>query len=155
MVVNKRSKSSRHRGSHTHGWGSMKKHRGSGNHGGAGRAGSGKRADSNKPSYWHQRYFGKFGFVSKGHHKMVRAMNISFLEEHIDVLVERKLAKKEGSSYAVNLKDLGCNKLLGKGRLTKALVVTASAATEKAIQAVEGAKGRVVLSAAGDAKDGA
>ena len=57
MTVNKRKKNSRQRGSHTHGWGAMKKHRGAGNRGGRGAAGSGKRADSKKPSIWTGPYF--------------------------------------------------------------------------------------------------
>jgi len=40
MTVNKRKKMSRLRGSHTHGWGAKKKHRGKGNKGGAGMAGT-------------------------------------------------------------------------------------------------------------------
>ena len=65
MTVNKRKKNSRQRGSQTHGWGAKKKHRSFGNRGGKGMAGSGKRADSKKPSLWKERYFGKIGFKSK------------------------------------------------------------------------------------------
>ena len=69
MTVNKRSKNTRQRGHTTHGWGSMKKHRGKGHQGGAGMAGSGKRADSKKPSIWKdKRYFGKFGFIRSQNH---------------------------------------------------------------------------------------
>ena len=50
MTVNRRKKVVKQRGSHTHGWGSKKKHRGAGNRGGRGMAGSGKRADQRKPS---------------------------------------------------------------------------------------------------------
>ena len=39
-----RKKNTRQRGSHTHGWGAKKKHRGAGNRGGRGNAGSGPRA---------------------------------------------------------------------------------------------------------------
>ena len=52
MVVNKRKKFSRQRGGHTHGWGSKKKHRGSGNRGGKGMGGTGKRADQVKTLIW-------------------------------------------------------------------------------------------------------
>ena len=66
MTVNKRTKSSRDRGSKTHGCGSMKKRRGAGNRGGRGMAGTGKRADQNKPSIWkNKKYFGKYGFKKK------------------------------------------------------------------------------------------
>ena len=52
MTVNKRKKNVRQRGHKTHGWGEKKKHRGKGHQGGAGMAGTGKRADSKKPSIW-------------------------------------------------------------------------------------------------------
>ena len=48
MVTNKRSKDTRQRGSNTHGWGAMKKHRGAGHRGGRGNAGTGKRGDAKK-----------------------------------------------------------------------------------------------------------
>ena len=65
MVVNKRKKNSRQRGSTTHGFGSKKKHRGHGSRGGSGLAGTGKRADAKKPSFWHDtEYFGGHGFVN-------------------------------------------------------------------------------------------
>ena len=75
MTVNKRKKISRYRGSMTHGGGSKKKRRGSGNRGGKGLAGSGKRSDSKKPSLWKEKYFGKFGFVSKNK-STINAVNI-------------------------------------------------------------------------------
>ena len=66
MVVNKRKKSTRQRAGTTHGYGSMKKHRGAGHRGGRGASGTGKRADSKKPSIWKQTdYFGKHGFKKK------------------------------------------------------------------------------------------
>ena len=52
MVHNQRKKNSRHRGSWTHSHGEKKKHRGAGSRGGRGNAGSGKRGDAKKPSYW-------------------------------------------------------------------------------------------------------
>ncbi len=154
MTYNKRKKNSRQRGSHTHGWGAMKKHRGSGNRGGAGNAGSGKRAQSNKPSFWHERYFGKLGFVSKGHHARLMPVNVSFLEENIESLVLRKLAKKEGNSYSVDLKDLGFNKLLGRGSVTKQLAVKADYASAGAISSIEKAHGTVILPKKGGNADG-
>ncbi len=43
-------KNKRQRGLSSHGWGHKKKHRGAGNRGGKGMAGTGKRADTKKPS---------------------------------------------------------------------------------------------------------
>ena len=67
MPVHKRKKVTKQRGSKTHGWGSMKKHRGAGNRGGRGKAGTGKRADTKKPTiinlFGAKGYFGKKGFL--------------------------------------------------------------------------------------------
>jgi large subunit ribosomal protein L15 len=50
MTTHRRKKNVKQRGSKTHGWGSMKKHRGAGNRGGRGKAGTGKRGDQKKPT---------------------------------------------------------------------------------------------------------
>jgi len=136
MVVNKRSKNSRQRGSHTHGWGAMKKHRGAGNRGGAGKAGTGKRSDSKKPSIWkNTKYFGKHGFV--GRQRKLKAVNIGSLEEYLS-----KLTKKPET---INLRELGFNKLLNKGKVTKKIIVTCEAASASAIKSIESAGGKVIL----------
>ena len=144
MAVNKRKKNSRQRGSHTHGWGSKKKHRGSGNKGGAGRSGSGKRADSKKPSVWKiKNYFGKHGFKSKK--RKARAVNISYIEENLKSLISKKLSKESAGGYLINLSDIGFDKLLGGGKATKKLIITCKAASERAVNSIEGKGGKVIL----------
>lgn len=143
MVRNKRKKNSRQRGSHTHGWGSMKKHRGAGNRGGTGKAGSGKRSDSKKPSFWKQRV-GKYGFVSRGR-SSIRAINISTLEKNVDAYMLKNIAKEEEGVISLNLKDLGYDKLLSKGKVTKKMVIVCNAASSKAVEAVQAAGGKVIL----------
>ena len=142
MTVNKRKKNSRLRGSHTHGWGAMKKHRGAGNRGGRGAAGSGKRADSKKPSIWKGTYFGKHGFTGKPKGK---AVNASYLEEHIDLLVSKKSAKPQAGGYSIDLKAMGFSKLLGRGKLTKKLLIECDSASARAVEAVKAAGGQVKL----------
>ena len=118
MTVNRRKKDTRMRGSHTHGWGSKKKHRGSGNRGGKGMAGTGKRSYAVKPSIWKEEYFGKHGFVSKN--RAVReGVNIEYLDSNAKKLVDKKAAKIENGAVVINLAELGFDKLLGKGRVTK------------------------------------
>src|SRR3989344_760533 len=99
MTVNKRKKSSRFRAHTTHGKGSMKKRRGAGNRGGRGRAGSGKRADQKKPSYWKEDT-GKYGFHSI-HHKHLEVVNIRDLEEHKALWQREGKLKAEGSKCVV------------------------------------------------------
>ena len=154
MTVNRRKKDTRMRGSHTHGWGSKKKHRGSGNRGGKGRAGTGKRSDAVKPSIWKEEYFGKHGFVSKN--RAVReGVNIEYLDSNAQKLVDKKAAKIENGAVVINLAELGFDKLLGKGRVTKKLIITAGFASAGAVESVKAAGGDVIVQKAGPAKAGA
>ena len=147
MPANRRKKDIRQRGSHTHGWGSKKKHRGSGNRGGKGMASTGKRSDAKKPSIWKEEYFGKHGFVHRGavHHKVV---NVNYLDQNIEKLAAGNIAKKQDSWYVINIEDLGFDKLLGKGRVTKKLMVTAKYASTQSIDAVKAAGGEVTVTVA-------
>ncbi len=144
MTVNRRKKDTRQRGSHTHGWGSKKKHRGSGNRGGKGMAGTGKRADQKKPSIWAEEYFGKHGFKSKNRAE-IKSVNIGFIDENIENFVQLKLAKHEGGSYSIDIADIGFDKLLSKGRVTRKLLIKALSASAGAIDAVKEAGGEVAL----------
>lgn len=129
MTHNKRKKNSRQRGSWTHGWGAKKKHRGAGHRGGRGKAGTGKKGDAKKTMYWHEVYFGKKGFVSITE-KKVNTINLSQLESL-------------GKESKINLQEKGYNKLLGAGKITKKIEVTVLSASEKAIQKIEAAGGKV------------
>ena len=144
MTINKRKKNSRQRASHTHGWGSMKKHRGSGHKGGAGMAGTGKRADSKKPSIWKLPYFGKKGFHTHGK-TIIKAANISFIEEHMPALIRENAAKEENGKYLIDLRKKGYTKLLGKGKATKKMVIKVASASASAIETIKEAGGEVLL----------
>ena len=143
MTVNKRKKVSRYRGSMTHGGGSKKKRRGAGNRGGKGMAGSGKRADSKKPSLWKQKYFGKYGFVSKNVRK-INAINIGYLEENINKLPQ-DIVSKENEFFSVDLEKLGFNKLLSGGKVTNKYKVKVPYASKKAIEKIKNNGGEVIL----------
>lgn len=147
MVVNKRSKNSRARGSWTHGWGAKKKHRGAGHRGGRGKAGSGKRGDTKKPSLaWKdKKYFGKYGFKSKNT-RLIKPINISILDLNIDKFVEQKLASKERDKYVIDLGKVGYNKLLGAGNTSKKLNITVKFSSAKAVEKIKAAGGDVTVS---------
>lgn len=149
MVVIKRKKNSRQRGSHTHGWGSKKKHRGAGNRGGRGMAGSGKRADTIKPSLWKERYFGKSGFNKKGIIKIIKPINVVYLEENFDRLLKNKMILKEGDIYVVDISKLGYNKILGSGKVTKKFKIKTEYASKNTIEKIKKAGGEVILSKEG------
>ena len=144
MTVNRRKKNSRQRGSWTHGWGAKKKHRGSGNRGGSGMSGTGKRADSKKPSIWKTPYFGKKGFIKKNQEK-ITAQNIEFIERNLKTLVENGIIAKEKDFYVVDSKKLKFNKLLGKGRAKEKFKIIVDYASKKAIEAIKASGGEVVL----------
>ena len=125
------------RGYKSHGWGSKKKHRGKGSRGGKGMAGTGKRADTKKPTIinlYGNDYFGKRGFVVP-HAKSYRSINI----RDLNVLVEKKSIKGE-----INLKEYGYEKLLATGELQSPLKIIVARASEHAIEKVKNAGGSVV-----------
>jgi len=145
MVINKRSKRSRARGSWTHGWGEKKKHRGSGNRGGTGMAGTGKRADSKKPSIWKMDYFGKRGFVSRNAKKDINAINIGYIQRNVNSLVSKGLVKEENGVYIVDLEKLGYDKLIGGGEVKKKFKISTKFASSGAIESIKSAGGEVIL----------
>jgi len=131
-----RKKNSRQKGSKTHGWGSMKKHRGAGNRGGRGKAGTGKRADTKKPTIinlFGNSYFGKTGFTSRSMKRVV-PINVSQLQ----VMFEQGQVKND-----VDLKKIGFNKLLGAGQITAKLTIKVDVASPRAIEKVKKAGGSV------------
>lgn len=152
MTVNKRKKVVKYRGSKTHGGGSMKKRRGAGNRGGRGAAGSGKRADTKKPSIWKEKYFGKHGFKSKSA-KSINPTNIEYLEANIHKLVSKEQASKENDFFSVDLEKVGFNKLLGTGKVTNKYKVKVSYASENAIEKIKSNGGEVILTIKKETKE--
>lgn len=133
----KQKKSKGMRGNKTHGWGSRKKHRGSGNRGGFGLAGTGKRADQRKSwvyKVYGRAYFGKHGFVRHTGRKIV---------EDIRTINVGDLGRFEGSE--VDLEKNGYNKLLGNGTINKKLRVIVRSASSSAIEKIKNAGGEVVV----------
>lgn len=154
----KPKKNVRQRGGKTHGWGSMKKHRGAGNRGGRGNAGSGKRADQKKPAYWNnkkpmkkgqkvgQDYFGKHGFNSIHEHTAI-IVNVRDLDKFVSAWTAEKKATKSGETYTVDLTALGVEKLLGSGTISKKVRVTVASASPGAIEKINAAGGMVTVTA--------
>ena len=148
-----RKKNTRQRGTHTHGWGSKKKHRGAGSRGGRGNAGSGKRGDAKKPSFWkdHKRY-GKSGFTSKVRNKY-KTINISELDTKIDNLVKQGKVELKNNIYIVDLANLKIGKLLGAGNTTKKFEIKVDMTSAKAIAKIEKAGGKIILPAKKEKKE--
>lgn len=145
MVLNKRKKNSRQRAGTTHGWGSMKKHRGAGNRGGKGMAGTGKRGDAKKPSIWkNKKYFGKYGFKKKNIIIKINSVNLAYFEEKLDKLLEKKLVEQKDNTIIIDVQKLGFNKVLGYGKLTKKYKITSLFFSKSAVEKIKAAGGEAV-----------
>ena len=152
----KPKKNSRQHGHKTHGWGSKKKHRGAGNRGGRGNAGSGKRADQKKPSYWNnkivkkagqkrgQNYFCKYGFGMNADKSGI-AISVRDLNTRLPAFVTEKKATEKGGMYTIDLTQAGIAKLLGTGKITKKVTITVLSATDAAVEKIAAAGGSVTI----------
>lgn len=131
------------RGSRTCGGGTTKNRRGAGNRGGRGKAGACKhhfvRAMQRGYSY------GKHGFtLPTSVSKDVSIVNVGELDELAPYLTEEGLARLEDGVYHVNLGDLGIEKVLGSGRVTRSLSVTSEEFSASARKKIEGAGGNCI-----------
>ncbi len=131
----KRSKRSRLRGRNTCGYGSRKKHRGSGHRGGVGMAGTGKRADQKKTSIINLKgYFGKKGFVGK---EKMPAINLSDIGERKNELIKKGFIREEKGKIVVEK----C-KILGKGEIKEKIIVRCPV-SKSAKEKIEKAGGKI------------
>ncbi len=71
-------------------------------------------------------------------------LNVRDLDVIADRLVSSGLAEKINGLYKIDLEALGYSKLLGAGKVTKAMEVKVSEATEKAIEKIKAAGGNVI-----------
>jgi len=142
MPTNKRSK---YRGSRTCGGGTHKNRRGAGNRGGRGRAG----INAHHFVKWYKEMggpvFGKDGF-SHIPAITVAAMDIGIIDQIVPSLLAQGIAKNEGDAIAINIADIGIDKVLGSGKVTKKLNISAQAFSESAKEKIEkiGGKAQIV-----------
>ena len=133
----------RQRGSRTHGWGQIGQHRAGGGRGGHGKAGLDKHKWTyvlkNDPTYWEKK-----GFVSaRTLNKKVRIINIGKLDDLTDKLeIDKKLERKEQKIF-LNLEQLGYDKLLGTGEISKPLLIKIGSYSEAASKKLEEAGGSI------------
>ncbi|MCL2642806.1 MAG: 50S ribosomal protein L15 [Candidatus Bathyarchaeota archaeon] len=118
------------RGSRTQGYGRIGQHRDAGSKGNR-KVGRHKHLWSKVVTY-EPDYFGKHGFTSpQSLHKRENTINLQKLIEIAE-------------TSTVNLTDLGYTKLLGTGRMTKALTVTVSTCSKAAEEKIVQAGGKVI-----------
>jgi len=146
MRVKKRKKSSRFRGSHTHGRGFKKKARGSGHRGGVGMAGTGKRADQKKTlvlNLYGNDYFGKVTTLRRGEaRKKLQAINLGQVESSLNYFVKKGIAKENKGVYEINLKGY---KILSLGEPKTKMNISADGASNEAIGKIKKAGGSIIL----------
>ena len=143
------------RGTRTIGYGKVGQHRKAGQRAGKGKTTQWKK--SKKSYYLKQKELGfpdpdwdigKTGF--KRPQDVVRlstinTVNVKELDYQIDKLVEEKKATKSGDTYTINLKSVDIQKVLGRGKINKKINITVNKASERAVQKIEDAGGKVTI----------
>ena len=136
------------RGRRAAGYGFSAGHRASGQRGGKGRAGS-KKHHYIKVIQEDPNYFGKHGF--KRPQRIIRetvAVNVGQLDEAAERLLARGLATKKGAQYTIDVSQLGIDKVLGSGKVTKKLnLVGVKEISDRAREKIVAAGGTVDLPA--------
>jgi len=127
------------RGTRTQGYGRIGQHRDSGSKG-ARKVGRHKHLWSwvvtHEPDY-----FGKNGFTSpKSLHTKVNTINLNKLDQLAQT--------SQGAKTQINLTELGYTKLLGTGKVTKALTIQVASYSKSAAEKVKEAGGEIVSSQA-------
>jgi large subunit ribosomal protein L15 len=143
-MIRKTRKIRKLRGSRTVGGGSSKKRRGAGHRGGRGNAGLHKSKWTWVVKY-DPNHFGKYGFKRPhGHGLVFNTVNIDYLDQKSEELVKQGLAQKKDQAIEIDVRDLGYNKVLGKGKVTKPLIIKSPKFSSLAIQKIEEAGGEIV-----------
>ena len=89
--------------------------------------------------------FGKSGF--KRPQKTInrfKTVNLDYLDNNAEKFVEQELAQKEGDKIVIDVTDLGYEKVLGKGKVTKVLTIKAPIFSASAISKIEEKGGEAV-----------
>ncbi len=139
-----KQKTKKFRGSRTCGGGTHKNRRGGGSRGGRGNAGTCKHHYVR--SMQRGLTFGKHGFKrpqSVTFQKMI--VNIGEIDEAIEQLVLDGFAEKKGNEFHMDVGNIGIEKVLGSGKVTKSLFITASEFSSVAKRKIEEAKGHVIF----------
>jgi large subunit ribosomal protein L15 len=131
MVVRREKKHRKFRGRRTY-HGSHKKARGGGSRGGRGKAGLHKHKWSYTVRY-EPEHFGKRGFKPPTARE-IKSINL----EEVDKIAKEKNLEK------INVLELGYEKVLGGGKLSKPLTIEAKFFSRQALKKIEEAGGKAV-----------
>lgn len=139
-----KQKTKKFRGSRTCGGGTHKNRRGGGSRGGRGNAGTCKHHFVR--SMQRGLYFGKHGFkrpLAIVEDKVI--VNVGEIDEAIEQLVTEGFAQKNGDAFHIDLSNIGIEKVLGNGKVTKPLFIIAMEFSSTAKEKIEAAKGNVTV----------
>ncbi len=138
-----KQKSHSYRGSRTCGGGTHKNRRGGGSRGGRGHAGACKHHTMRAMQEgW---MYGKHGF-----HRpptcltYVNSLNVGELDELSAFLLEAGAATEKEGAVTIDLGELGFDKLLGNGRVSKKYVISVGTASASAKAKVEELGGQII-----------
>lgn len=127
------------RGSRTVGYGRVGQHRKSGSKG-MRKAGRHKHLWSYVLRY-EPDYFGKRGFTSPESLKQkAKVINLGKLDE-----LAKKTSEKKDEKIFIDLESLGYTKLLGTGKVTKALIVKVASCSKSAAEKIKEAGGQILM----------
>ena len=146
-MPHKARKVRKQRGSRTHGYGQIGQHRAGGGRGGHGKAGYDKHkwtyVIKHEPDYWLKK-----GFVStRTLGKSVNIINVGKLDDLANRLESEKKLEKKDKKIFLDLENLGFDKLLGTGNVSKPIVVKVASFSEAASRKLEEAGGEILKEA--------
>jgi len=93
-------------------------------------------------------HFGRHGFTRHAQMHETKAIDLESLATRLPEFEAAGHAKSDNARIDVNLTAAGIDKLLGSGRVTKAMRITVAKASAAAVAKVANAGGEVVLPAA-------
>lgn len=89
--------------------------------------------------------YGKNGFFHDQRIEM-NAMDIGSIDQGIEGLIAKGIARKEGDLITLDMSELGVDKVLGSGRATHPMKITAKAFSEQAKAKIEEIGGQALTS---------
>ena len=119
--------------------------RGVGHRGGRGMSGGHKHMWTWIVKY-DPKHYGKYGF--KRPQKTItrfKTVNLDFIDEKAVGLVDKNLATQENGIIVIDVTELGYNKVLGNGKITKPLIIKSPKFSHTALTKIENAGGEAVV----------
>ncbi|WP_407355660.1 uL15m family ribosomal protein [Methanolobus sp. WCC5] len=140
-MASKKTNTKKFRGSRTCGGGTSKNRRGAGNRGGRGRCGE------NAHHATRALLLGYYRGHQKGFKRPLKVINdasivnVGELDELADQLVEDGFAELQDDTYVIDLAVLDIDKVLGSGKVSRKLAITAAEFSASAKEKIESAGG--------------